>query len=95
MNYKKELKKMIDHRKKYIPVLKRMMDIYEEKIQENRNITDDPDLLLILELIDLEYLDVNAFLIDKRFGNIENIYYKGRFPFTDFGYKLLTGKNKK
>lgn len=86
---------MMDHRKKYAPVMRRMISLYKERLKESRNITDDPDLLIILELIDLEYLNPEAFGIDKRFGNIENVFYNGKDPVTAEGCKVFTGNKIK
>lgn len=53
------------------------------------SITDYNDMLIILELMDIGYVDVNAFVIKRKFEDITGLVYKGKFPLTEKGELFL------
>jgi len=91
MNYKKELNKLRKHRKRYRPVMAMLMNLHN-----NSNVSDFPmelidkkEILIILELLDIGYLDENALVIRRRFDDIVGLTYTGEYPFTDGGNFFL------
>ena len=52
-------------------------------------IADQNDMLIILELIDIGYLDPEALIVKKKFGDIAAVAYNGKFPFTKDGTVFL------
>ena len=91
-----ELKRIKDHRTSYFPVLRRMMELYVSTSagQLPVNLNDDRDVLIILELIDLEYLNHEAFNVSKRFGTIEDISFNGLEPLTETGKFVLRNHDR-
>lgn len=91
-----EMKRMKDHRTCYFPVLRRMTELYAltSDGQLPVDLRDDRDLLIILELIDLEYLNHEAFNVYKRFGTIEDIKFNGLEPLTETGRFVLRSHDR-
>ena len=48
-------------------------------------ITGQNDMLITLELIDIGYLDPEAFIVKKKSGDIAGVAHNGKFPFTEEG----------
>ena len=91
MKGKKTLKQMAHHRKQYAPMMEKLVKIFNitEKNDLPREIQNSDDIFLIIELIDIGYLNKEAFTIKKRFGEISNIFFDGEYPLTDKGNFLL------
>jgi hypothetical protein len=90
-DYKKEMTAMKRHRTSYAPTLKAMERRYRGTPAENLplNLTDEVDITVILELLDIGYLDPDAFVVTKKFGHIERVSYIGQDPLADRGRALL------
>ncbi|TFH39825.1 MAG: hypothetical protein E4G96_08660 [Chrysiogenales bacterium] len=91
MNYKHELKRLGKRRKRYLPVMSGLLDMYEKKDRFDFpvELIDTPDILLLLELMDIEYFDPEAFTIRRRFGDIVSLHYLGTQPFTESGHSFF------
>ncbi len=62
MNYRREMKKMRKHRKRYHPVMAGLMELYTSRtIAFPVKITDIGKMAIILELLDIGYLDDRSF----------------------------------
>ncbi len=87
MEYKKELKKLQKHRRRYYPAACRLMDLYHNAASSELpvELIDDSDALIILELIDVGYLDEDALVVKRRFDSITGLLYTGGYPLTDSG----------
>ena len=46
---------------------------------------DTKEILIMLELLDIGYLNENAMIIKRRFDDITSLKYTGKYPFTDGG----------
>jgi|GEM_PF-778837 len=90
-DYRKKLKEMSLHRQKYVGVIESVMRIYSEMKgkKQTRNLIDEPWIALLLELIDLGYLDFEVFTIEKDFGSVVAVYYNGAAPLTEEGRAFL------
>jgi hypothetical protein len=90
MDYKKEIKALRKHRKSYYPALSRLMDLYDRwgPGDHPRELINDADALIFLELIDIGYLDENALIIKRRFDDIVGLVYGGDYPLTEGGEKF-------
>ena len=90
MDYKRELNKMKKHRRLYHPALRRMMALYKgtSRPEFPVEISDFNEMIIILELIDVGYLDEEAFIITRRFGDITGLAYTGDYPFTESGESI-------
>ena len=87
MDYKKEMKKMMKRREEYYPAFEYLLDIYNRRIEFDFpvRIEEAPRIALFVELMDIGYLDKNAFIIKKTRGNIDALYYNGDYPLTEQG----------
>ena len=52
-------------------------------------------MLTALELLDIEYLDPEAFVVKKAFGDIRNFYYIGGYPFTKKGDAYMAQEERR
>ena len=87
INYKAEIKKMKENRKKYFPLIE--MLLYVERNTEKDNLplemTDVSQIAIVLELIDIGYIDKNSFIIKRDRRDITGLFYRGGYPLTDAG----------
>ncbi len=51
-------------------------------------IQDPDEMRILLELIDLGYLDEDAFIVTESFGTIRGLSYRGKYALTTDGEKL-------
>lgn len=70
MGYKAELKKLHKNRAKYYPVLKRFAETVTERGTE---LSSDSDIFVILELIDVGYLNREAFSVHRAFNTVDSV----------------------
>lgn len=93
IDYRLEMRKLKKNRKRYRPALARLMHM-----RENRagavfpvRIDDTGEMLLLLELVDVGYVDPESLIVRKRFGDIASVHYTGAFPLTEAGARLYGG----
>ena len=93
VDYRKEMRKLRKNRKRYRPALARLM-----RMRQNRSgavfpvrIEDTGEMLLVLELVDVGYVDPESLIVRKRFGDIASVHYTGAFPLTEAGMRLYHG----
>ncbi len=91
MDYTRELNKMKKHHRLYHPAMARMMELYREMkhTDPSAEISDFDEMIIILELIDIGYLDEDAFIVTRRFNDITGLMYNGRYPFTEAGENIF------
>jgi len=87
MNLKREFEKLKKHRRKYFPAIKYLLELHGQADQLSFpvDIRENSDILIILELLDLGYLDKNRFFVKKDFIEITGVYYRGGYPLTQAG----------
>ncbi len=87
MDYKKEIKKLQKHRRGYYPAVTRLMDLYHAAAASDLpvELINDSDVLIILELIDVGYLDEDVLVIKRRYNDITGLLYTGGYPLTENG----------
>jgi len=90
MNYKKEMKKLMKRREAYYPAFEYLLDVYNRRGEFNfpLRIDDAARIALVLELIDIGYLDKDAFIVKKTRNNIDAVYLNGGYPLTEQGMLL-------
>lgn len=91
MDYKKELKKIGRGRKRYRPVMSMLARMHEgwKPSDPPVELIDREDVLVILELIDVGYLDTDALIVRTRFENVVSLKYAGGYPFTEGGETFM------
>ncbi|MBN2080104.1 MAG: hypothetical protein JW838_14140 [Spirochaetes bacterium] len=91
MDYAKELKRLGKRRKSYIPVLASILEMRNVTAAANLplELIDRDDALTILELMDIDYLDPEAFTARRRFGDIVSLLYNGGPPLSDRGLAFM------
>jgi len=79
MDYKKEMKKLMKRREAYYPAFEYLLDIYNRRGEFRFPVSIDSaeQVALVLELIDIGYLDKDAFIIKKTRNNVDALYYNG------------------
>lgn len=87
VDYKKEIQKLKKHRKRYRPAMSMLLDLYNNAKPSELpvELIDSEKVLILLELIDVGYLDEDALIIRRRFNSIASLRYDGAYPFTDSG----------
>ncbi len=90
MDYMHEMKKMMKRREQYFPLFEFLLGLYNKRSELNfpLRIEDASRIALIVELIDIGYLDSDSFLIKKTRGNIDALYYNGGYPLTEKGVEM-------
>ena len=90
-DFRKKLHEMSLHRQQYVGIIETVMRIHSEMKgqRQTRNLIDEPWIALLLELIDLGYIDFEVFTIEKDFGSVVAVYYNGRDPLTEEGRAFL------
>lgn len=90
MSYKSMMNEMKENREKYFPLIETLL--YVEKKTERKDLpiemTDVSQIALVMELIDLGYLNRDAFIIKKSRKDITGLFYKGGYPLTNAGVKV-------
>jgi hypothetical protein len=93
IDYRLQMRKLKKNRKRYRPALARLM-----RMRQNRSgatfplrIEDTGEMLLLLELVDVGYVDPESLIVRKRFGDIASVHYTGGFPLTEAGMRLFRG----
>jgi len=84
-NYHEELNKLKEHRRLYMPAIEKILGMYSESKNSPREITDEQNLPVILELIDIGYIDRNEVRVKSHNGVVERVVYTGAYPLTDAG----------
>ena len=89
-NYKSKIKDLKQNREKYFPLIETLLYVERKTEKENLPIemTDISQIAIVMELIDLGYLDKDAFIINKNRRDITGLFYKGGYPLTDAGVKV-------
>ncbi len=84
------MKKLMKRREQYYPAFEFLLDLYNRRGEFNFPLKiDEADrVALILELIDIDYLDKNAFIVKKTRNIIDALYFNGGYPLTEQGLLL-------
>ena len=91
IDYAKELKRLGERRKAYLPVLASLIEMHGATGAGElpMELIDRGDVLTILELMDIEYLDPRAFTARRRFGDIVSLLYNGGHPLSGRGMDFI------
>ncbi len=91
MDYAKELKRLGMRRRGYLPVLASLLELRDgtSAAELPLELIDRGDILTILELMDIDYLDPEAFTARRRFGDIVSLLYNGGPPLSDRGLAFM------
>lgn len=90
LDYRNEMKKMMKRREQYFPLFTLLLELYNKRSEFDfpLKIEDASRIALIIELIDIGYLDTDAFTVKKTRGNIDALYYNGSYPLTEKGVEM-------
>ncbi|HOD14915.1 MAG TPA: hypothetical protein PK307_11830 [Spirochaetota bacterium] len=93
VDYRTEMRKLKKNRKRYRPALARLMAMRENHPKDAFpvRIDDVGEMLLVLELVDVGYVDPESLIVRKRFGDISSVHYTGAFPLTENGFRFYQG----
>lgn len=86
---KKKLKELKDHRDSYHAQLLKILKLYDDFSGSVIQVDDVTVIPYIVELIDLHYLNFEAFKIVWKRNNVEAVYYNGKYPLTDKGITFI------
>lgn len=89
MNFRTELKKLQKHREKYYPVLCTLASLHSDAAAGPLDLTNHADVILVLEMLDTEYLRHEAFVVRSRFGTISQVQLVGPDPLSVKGKEFL------
>ncbi|MFC1669254.1 hypothetical protein ACFL20_02610 [Spirochaetota bacterium] len=91
MNYKDELRKISKHRERYFPVMLSLLRTHDNFTDNNSPvpISKAEEMAIILELIDIGYINIDAFIIKREFEDVTGIIYNGENPLTNEGYTVF------
>ena len=94
LDYRTEMRKLKKNRKRYRPALARLMALRDERAGTvfPFRIEDVGEMLLVLELVDVGYVDPESLIVRKRFGDIASVHYTGAFPLTEAGFRFYRGE---
>ena len=94
VDYRLEMKKLEKNRKRYRPALVRLLAMHENRAGSAFpvRIEDTVEMLLVLELVDVGYVDPESLIVRKRFGDISSVHYNGAFPLTEAGVRFYRGE---
>lgn len=90
MDYKSKIKELKANREKYFPLIEMLLYV-ESRTDKNdlpMEMTDVSQIALVIELIDLGYLDDDCFIVNKHRMDITGLFYKGGYPLTEEGVKV-------
>lgn len=94
MNYKRELQKIERHRTRYYPAMKFIMDLRAGGADLPVDITDSGETFILLELLDIGYIDPDALVVQRGISSITHVYYTGRYPLTPAGEAMLMHRRR-
>lgn len=80
------MRKLEAGRERYFPVMAALMDMKMPGDGSPARIEEPSMMRIVLELIDIGYLDQDAFVIKKKFSEIRGLYFRGGNPFTGKGW---------
>ncbi len=90
VKYKSKINELKANREKYFPLIE--MLLYVEKRTEKKDLpiemTDISQMALVMELIDIGYLNKDSFNITKYKRDVTGLFYQGGYPLTEAGVKV-------
>lgn len=91
LNLKEEINKLKEHRKQYFPVLEYLLGLYNKRdtLSLPYTIENSQKIFIALELIDVGYVDKEAFIITQDRKSVTGFHFSGREPLTEKGFKIL------
>lgn len=90
MDYKAKMNEYRDHREKYFPLIETLLYV-ESKTPPAElplEMTNAGQMALLLELIDIGYINPDSFIIKKSRGDIKGLFYRGGEILTNEGIKI-------
>ena len=97
MDYRREMRDLIAHRRTYYPVLAHLLALKGNTPPDRLplDLLADRDLVTILELLDIGYLDPEVFVVKNPFGEIRGFYYLGGHPFASKGMAFFAEEGRR
>jgi len=90
MKYKSEMNKLKKNREKYFPLLEILLYIESKTDKKDLPIemTDINQMALVMELMDIGYVNKDSFIINRHRKDITGLFYNGGYPLTEAGMKV-------
>lgn len=88
--YKSQMNELKDNRDKYFPLIELLLYV-EKKTDPNElpiEMSDISQIALVMELIDIGYLNKDSFVIEKQRRDITGLFFNGGYPLTEAGIKV-------
>ena len=87
MDYRYNMKRLKKRRREYFPVFEMLLAVHTRKMEYEfpLRIESPADIALILELVDIGYLDADSFITRKNRRDITALFYNGEYPLTEDG----------
>ncbi len=88
---RKEIEKMKSHRAVYFPVMENLIRLHRDLPKKAFPVkfSEMDEMVTILELLDIGYLDKNSFNVSESFGNVDSLSFTGAYPLTRAGNAAL------
>ncbi len=85
-----KMKELKINREKYFPVIELLLYVESRTDRDDLPIemTDVSQMAVVMELIDIGYLDKDSFIIQKNRGNVSGLFYRGGHPLTSAGAEV-------
>ncbi len=89
--YRQEMKKLRMRHNQYRPELKKLLDYHLNPYTTDGliEVTEPDEMLLICELLDIGYLDLNAITVQMENDAVCRVVYNKKYPLTVQGEALL------
>ncbi len=90
MSYKSQMNKLKENREKYFPLMETLLYVESKTDKKDLPIemVDISQMAIVMELIDIGYVNKEAFIIKKHRKDISGVFYRGGYPLTDAGIKV-------
>ncbi|HNX24740.1 MAG TPA: hypothetical protein PKG60_11890 [Spirochaetota bacterium] len=90
VKYKSKMNELKENRAKYFPLIEMLLYVERKTSRKDLPIemTDLSQIAIVMELIDLGYINKDAFIIKKQRRDITGVFYKGGYPLTNTGIKV-------
>jgi hypothetical protein len=88
---RKEIEKMKSHRAAYFPAMENLLQLHRDLPRNAFPIkfSEMDEMVTILELLDIGYLEKNSFNISESFGNVNSLSFTGSYPLSSAGEAAL------
>lgn len=90
MKYKTKISELKANREKYFPLMETLLYVESRTAEDELplEMTDSSQIALLMELIDIGYVEKNSFIINRNRRDITGVFYRGGYPLTESGTEV-------